>query len=577
MQSARLWAQDNFSLDIKRIDGESLTDYKTGFSTVDKLDAELRRIINVYKENGYYAASIDSLRKDSIDFTAFIYVGEPIKKLKIDLSEVPDSIKLLQRALGSAESEQISFSSLALYQDRWLKVLENNGYPFASVQLKDTEIVEGEARGALLIDTHNKIHIDSLVLKGPLKMSKRFLQNYFDIHPDGIYSEEKNQRINDRIKELPYASATRVPYVEFIEDRASIYVFMAPRNASQFDVVLGLLPRSAAEGGGFEISGEGELRLWNALKQGEKIELSYKNYPASAQQLDAGVYYPYLPYLPLGLDASFNLYIRDTLFIDRKLKIGFQYNLSGHNYVKLFLENEKKTLLSLNTAQIIQTKSLPENLDSRVNNYGIALHYENLDYKYNPTKGWLIHTEVSTGRKEIPRNGSILDLVDSSDPEFDFETLYDGINERNNNTNLSLELNRFWKIGSQSTLLTGIRAAYISSDNIFQNDLYRIGGNRLLRGFDEETIFTDSYGIATAEYRYLIGQNSYFNAFVDQAYRQNILLESNNSDWPVGFGIGFNFETSAGIFGLSYALGRELGNPINFRTGKIHFGYANLF
>jgi hypothetical protein len=48
-------------------------------------------------------------------------------------------------------------------------------------------------------------------------------------------------------------------------------------------------------------------------------------------------------------------------------------------------------------------------------------------------------------------------------------------------------------------------------------------------------------------------------------------------DFPFGFGAGAAFETKIGIFGLSYAMGRQLDNAISFKSGKIHFGYVNYF
>ncbi|MCB0664133.1 MAG: hypothetical protein KDC24_15415, partial [Saprospiraceae bacterium] len=69
----------------------------------------------------------------------------------------------------------------------------------------------------------------------------------------------------------------------------------------------------------------------------------------------------------------------------------------------------------------------------------------------------------------------------------------------------------------------------------------------------------------------------YLFTFFDAAITQNKTSEKNDTDYPIGFGAGLTFETRAGIFGLSYALGRQQGNPIDFRSGKIHFGYVSLF
>ena len=45
----------------------------------------------------------------------------------------------------------------------------------------------------------------------------------------------------------------------------------------------------------------------------------------------------------------------------------------------------------------------------------------------------------------------------------------------------------------------------------------------------------------------------------------------------MSFGAGINFETKAGIFNLSYALGNQFGKGFDFRIGKIHAGLTALF
>ena len=57
---------------------------------------------------------------------------------------------------------------------------------------------------------------------------------------------------------------------------------------------------------------------------------------------------------------------------------------------------------------------------------------------------------------------------------------------------------------------------------------------------------------------------------------KNTLIE-NTTNYPFGFGIGVNFQTKPGIFSVSYAVGKQNGNPIDLSVAKIHFGIVNLF
>ena len=79
------------------------------------------------------------------------------------------------------------------------------------------------------------------------------------------------------------------------------------------------------------------------------------------------------------------------------------------------------------------------------------------------------------------------------------------------------------------------------------------------------------------EYRFILSKNSFFNAFFNAAVVQNAIAGRSPIDVPYGFGVGAAIETKAGIFGITYAMGTQEGNPITFNSAKIHFGYINYF
>ena len=115
------------------------------------------------------------------------------------------------------------------------------------------------------------------------------------------------------------------------------------------------------------------------------------------------------------------------------------------------------------------------------------------------------------------------------------------------------------------------------NDRLYLNELYRLGGIRNLRGVDEASIYASSFAIGTLEYRLLLEENSNAFVFVDQAWWEDRSREEVLADDPIGFGIGTNFETKAGIFSLTYALGSQFNNPFDLRDGKVHFGFTSLF
>ena len=108
--------------------------------------------------------------------------------------------------------------------------------------------------------------------------------------------------------------------------------------------------------------------------------------------------------------------------------------------------------------------------------------------------------------------------------------------------------------------------------NHYMNELYRIGGMNSLQGFNEQALYCSSYAIALTELRFLFARRSYINAFFNAAWYERNIPNNYFRDLPFGFGLGLSFDTKAGMFYLSYALGHQHNSPISFKTGKIHFG-----
>ena len=130
---------------------------------------------------------------------------------------------------------------------------------------------------------------------------------------------------------------------------------------------------------------------------------------------------------------------------------------------------------------------------------------------------------------------------------------------------------------NRNTVKIGVQTAFLDGETTFQNELFRIGGLKTLRGFDEESIYATAYSIFTLEYRFILEQNSYLYVFGDGAWYEKNNISDYVRDTPIGFGAGISFETKAGIFSINYALGKQFANPIQLKSGKIHFGIVNYF
>lgn len=571
-------AQNTFFLNIipeKVLEHTLINETSKKYENKQAIDDALETLKADMLDAGYFAFSIDNVKQKSDTIQALINVGEKYNGIKLNVASLPEDLQKIYQP-----TKKDNFVNVQQWQKlnaEALQYAQNNGRPFASINLNNVVIENNEILGNLNFEQGRQVLIDSIQMRGNVKVNDRFIQNYIGIEKGDIYNESKIEKVNQRLKELSFLEVQRNPAVEFYRKGARLFLFAKKKKASKFDFLLGVLPNDNATGRQFDITGEGLLTLINTLGNGERFHVEYKSYPQSSRAFQVEASSTYLPSLPFGADVNFNLFIRDTSFLDRKLGLGLIYPIEGNSYAKAFYQLEQSTLLGFNESQIIQTKELPNNIDWTNNVYGLSINYEKLNYKFNPTKGFAIAAKVGIGNKKIIKNIQITDLIDPNNENFNFNSLYDSLPANSFKLNSDLLLEKYWSINSTNVIKTAINSAYIFNEQLFENELHRIGGYKILRGFDEQSIFANWYNVLTVEYRYLIGTNSFFSAFYDMAYIERKTIQISETDWPIGFGVGLNFETNAGIFGLNYALGRQMNNPINLRTGKVHFGYINFF
>jgi hemolysin activation/secretion protein len=115
----------------------------------------------------------------------------------------------------------------------------------------------------------------------------------------------------------------------------------------------------------------------------------------------------------------------------------------------------------------------------------------------------------------------------------------------------------------------------LNSDDYFENELFRIGGIYNLRGVNEESIFASAFTVFNLEYRFKPNISSYFYTITDFSYAENNLTQTNTN--VVSFGLGYAFQTKAGILNLSYALGKFDKEPVSFDNSKIHIKIVSKF
>ena len=74
--------------------------------------------------------------------------------------------------------------------------------------------------------------------------------------------------------------------------------------------------------------------MYNQFAGGERFHLNFESLQPGIQELEIDLNYPFVLRLPFGVDLQFDLYKRDTSYIDIGYEVGIQYFLQRNNYIK---------------------------------------------------------------------------------------------------------------------------------------------------------------------------------------------------------------------------------------------------
>ena len=572
----------NFQLHIQLVDKDTTFNLQalklqTSFADPMQCSMYIGTITTILSSRGYPTASVDSVWQDSTAAGIKLFLGRQYHWIKL----IPDSIE--KKAIDESGYNEKNFSDklldmqqLQTIQLRILNYYEKNGYPFTQVFLDSIRLQDDKINAMLKANKGLLYHIDSIRVYGKAKISKNFLYHYLSMPKGSLYNKEKLEQVGKKILELPYLQEAQPDDVTMLGNGSVLNLYLVPKKSSQFNFLIGVLP-TADQGNKFQITADVNLNLKNALSNGESILFNWQQLQQKSPRLNLGYQQPYIFNSNFGFDFLFDLFKKDSTFLQVNGQVGLQYLLSANQSGKFFVQWQNSFLLGggVDTNLIKITRTLPANIDVNSTSFGIDYNRVNTDYHLNPRSGNEIKITASVGIKNIKRNNDILSI---KDPSFNYASLYDSVKEKSYQFRVIVSGAHYFPVGKQSTLKTAVNAAVYNSQSIFRNELFQIGGYRLLRGFDEESIYATQYVVTTAEYRIRVSLNSFFFSFIDGALVKNKYQNINLKNTFVSTGLGMALETKLGLLNISYAIGKRDDVQFNLRgASKIHFGYVNYF
>lgn len=507
----------------------------------DTLTTDQTKVLNDFcfdlQTEGYLSCVLDSSSEVKADTLSFYF--DSGKQYHLNTLSFGENVYQM--------SNFASRSAIETQAQQLITPFENNGYPFATVEIRPVLSEDTLINCVAEVRPGPLVTIDSLVIRSEKIFNQTYMEQYLSVVEGAPYSEKRFKAISKLISDLPFAKMSQPPQVLFTENGAQIFVYLEEQKANRFDGIIGFQPDNVT--GKVVFTGDVNLSLQNALRRGEQISLQWRRLQESTQNLSLKSSLPYLFNTKLGTWAGIELYRRDSTFTTTELELSFGFvNGANENY-RAFYQLWSSNALS-------ETISAIDNV--RIDRYGVAVQQFNLDQLLNPSKGFFVTASSSIGVKRTDPVEA--DQVATTNEQYAGKLYFE-----------------YW-VPLAKRLSGGLKfnGGFKADSTIRLNELYRIGGLGSLRGFDEESIFAQNFAIGSLEVKYMLDATSAVFLFYDQGWYERS-DEVYFTDQPFGVGGGALIGTSSGSFRISYGLGKEQNNPILIRNGKIHFGYVNSF
>lgn len=537
---------------------------KLAYSDSSDVIPNLNAFIYNLQSQGYLLSNIDRInyQASSRIFSVNIYLGKHYRDVSITQGNIDQ--KLWDKIQG--KSKLTTIKEWLAFRKSLIRNQENSGYPFAAVLLDSISINDSSISAAINFQTGPLIKFDSLLIEGTSeKIKASFLAHHIGWGIGKPYNEQKAKDAIRQLEQLPYLKLKSKPYIQFRYDRAYLKLELLPHKNTQLDGIIGVLLNDVpASNRKPIITGNIDLRLQNPFGKGKTIQFAFQRLRLGAQLFDLQYEHPDLLKTNLTLQANLYSLREDSLFTNLKRSIAIQQQAGWGELAFLASIIDSRLTFSNRQKTVEQLQNFGSN---KITAYGLRYNHSLLDNNRLPRKGFDIKTTFLVGNKVIrPSLGQDDSL---------FDDVYGNIDLKSIQASVQFTANKYWEIGQNSALRSQLQAGKIFSEQLYQNDLFRIGGIKTFRGFNENSFFVSSYAILSLEYRIYVSNQSYFFSFIEQGALKNEVSTFAFKDTPTGLGLGIAIGTKGGLFRLIYSLGNAKNQPISFRQAKIHFGLTS--
>lgn len=523
---------------------------KLNNTTLINSNLEINNLTNKYWgdliNKGFLNSTIDTTYKDSSSHNVFISSGEKIKLDNYYIS-YDSNQKLKFGDFKFNKLNKFNYQKLKNTIEEVLSYLNSNGYPFSRIDLRNSLLDSSSISIQFRINEGPHIKVDSIYCPGLNNKEKSLIIKLIGIDHGDPFNSIKIQNISKNIKSVNYIKQVKPCEYEFVNGKVNIYTYNKIKNTNLINGIIGIQPEN---NGQIKLTGNVKMDLFNSINKGEEFHLNWRRMFNASQFLSSSIQIPFLFGSNLSLNGLLEMFKKDTSFFNLESKIGLDYLLNPVDKIGVF----SSTISSINL------NGNSNYLSTKINDFGILIDFSKTNSLFNPSSGYKLKIEGKVGIKKTTYSTNAINSNETT-PNYNFEG----------------SISKYIPIGKRKTIKLSNQFGSILNENLYENELFRIGGYKTIRGFDEESLSVSSFSISTIEIRYLLEEKSNIFIFSDAAWSEKKITDYYENNWHFGIGSGISFQTQNGLLTLIYSLGKTQEQPFLFRTGKIHIGFTSFF
>jgi outer membrane protein assembly factor BamA len=518
--------------------------YSKLFDNYLNLEKELNNIKKNLTRLGYIDTRIEEIKKqDDTLFIAQLFLGAKINTIRIqyDLDFNTELLNFIDHNKGDNFFE-LKVTALESSLNELNSKIAEQGDPFSTLQLINISKLNTDLISAdLKIVSNQKRRIDKIIVKGYEKFPQSYIKRFLKLRTGKSFNLNAIKNKVELLEDLRFASKIKDPEVLFTKDSTTLYLYLEKTRTNNFDGFLGFGTNENTNK--IEFDGYLDLRLINNLNFGETLNLFYKSDEIDQQTFRVDADMPYLFGSPIGLQVGLNIFRKDTTFSNAKQYAKINYQINSQHRIGAGINSTTST-------------NLLENDTSILNDY--TSNYYTLNYNFTKPQFY--------------------------DPLFPINFWFDlssGFGDRENDlksqsqTVFNLDTYKIFNLNNKNSIYMRFNGAILTSDDYLDNELFRFGGINSIRGFEENSLVGNLFGVINTEYRYRLSNSIYVHSVLDAAYFENQITDSKEKLFGFGFGLGLL--TNAGLFRLNYSSGKTENRQFKLSDSKVHVSLTATF